>query len=347
MSIDNYYMYRCLELAKNGMGKVAPNPMVGCVIVYEGRVIGEGYHQEYGGAHAEVNAINTVADKELLEKATLYVNLEPCSHFGKTPPCADLIVKHKLTNVIIGCLDTNSLVSGKGIEKLINAGINVKTGVLENECKEINKRFFTYHEKKRPYIILKWAQTKDGFIDADRTEEDIGKALKITNSDSNKVVHKWRSEEQAILVGTNTALLDNPQLTVREVNGKNPLRITIDKYLRIPKTYHLFDKSTPTLVFTNVEEVSVPNLDYIKIDFEKNIIQQIINELYKRNIQSLLVEGGQLLLNSFIESGFWDEARVFISEQTIEKGVNAPVLNTNPLVKEKIGSDKLYIYQNM
>ena len=344
MNTQEAYMKRCLQLAAKGTGNVAPNPMVGCVIVYQDKIIGEGYHQKYGEAHAEVNAINTVENKELLKNATLYVNLEPCAHYGKTPPCADLIIEHKIPYVIIGSIDTNSLVSGKGIEKLAKAGIDVKIGVLEKECKELNKRFFTFYDKKRPYIILKWAQTKNGFIDNKRTEDNIGKALQITNRESKILVHKWRSEEQAIMVGTNTALLDNPQLTVREVNGKNPLRITIDKWLRIPKSYHLFDKSTPTLVFTAVDKPSENNLEYVQIDFDKDVIMQISNELYKRNIQSLIVEGGELLLKSFIESNCWDEARVFISDITIGRGVNAPILNGNPVSKENIKDDKLWIY---
>ena len=344
MNTQEAYMKRCLQLAAKGMGNVAPNPMVGCVIVYQDKIIGEGYHQKYGEAHAEVNAINAVEDKELLKNVTLYVNLEPCSHYGKTPPCADLIIEHKIPYVIIGSIDTNSLVAGKGIEKLAKAGTDVKIGVLEKECKELNKRFFTFYDKKRPYIILKWAQTKNGFIDNKRTEDNIGNALQITNRESKILVHKWRSEEQAIMVGTNTTLLDNPQLTVREVNGKNPLRITIDKWLRIPKSYHLFDKSTPTLVFTAIDMLSENNLEYVKIDFDKDVIMQISNELYKRNIQSLIVEGGELLLKSFIESNCWDEARVFISDITIGRGVNAPILNGNPVSKENIKDDKLWIY---
>lgn len=344
MTINETYMQRCLELAIKGFGNVAPNPMVGCVIVCDDKIIGEGYHQQYGQAHAEVNAINSVINKELLLKSTLYVNLEPCSHHGKTPPCADLIISHKIPNVVIGSMDHNSVVNGRGIEKLTKAGINVTVDVLEDECKKLNKRFFTYHEKKRPYIILKWAQTSDGFIDVKRNEENPGKALQITNAESRKLLHQWRSQEQAIMVGTNTALLDNPQLTVREWQGKNPLRITIDKWLRIPKQYHLFDKSTPTIIFTAVDEPSVINLEFVKIDFEQAIIPQILNELFQRNIQSMLVEGGEQLLNSFIEFDTWDEARVFISDKKIEKGVKAPVLKMNPSSKENISGDKLITF---
>ncbi len=344
MTIQETYIQRCLQLAIKGFGNVAPNPMVGSVIVCDEKIIGEGYHQQYGQAHAEVNAINSVENKELLKRATLYVNLEPCSHFGKTPPCADLIIEHKIPNVVIGSMDNNSIVNGRGIDKLTKAGINVIEGILEEDCKKLNKRFFTFHEKKRPYIILKWAQTLDGFIDVERNEENPGKALQISNEESRKLVHQWRSQEQAIMVGTNTALLDNPQLTVREWQGKNPLRITIDKWLRIPKQYHLFDKSTPTLIFTAIEAPSEPNLDYVKIDFEQAIIPQLLNELKQRSIQSLIVEGGEQLLNSFIEIDAWDEARVFISDKKIEKGVKAPVLKTTPVSKENIKGDKLLTF---
>lgn len=344
MNIHETYMQQCILLALKGFGKVAPNPMVGCVIVHDGKIIGEGYHQQYGQAHAEVNAIKSVENKELLLKSTLYVNLEPCSHYGKTPPCADLIIEYKIPNVVIGSIDSNSVVNGRGIEKLTKAGINVTEGILEAECKELNKRFFTFHEKKRPYIILKWAQTTDGFIDAKRNEESPGKALQISNAGSRKRVHQWRSQEQAIMVGTNTALLDNPQLTVRDWHGENPLRITIDKWLRIPKQNYLFDKSTPTLIFTALNEVSVPNLEFVKIDFEQAILPQILNELYKRSIQSLLIEGGEQLLNSIIDIDSWDEARVFISNKKIEKGVKAPLLKMDPVSKENINGDKLFTF---
>ncbi len=346
MIIHETYIQQCLQLALKGFGNVAPNPMVGCVIVCDEKVIAEGYHQKYGEAHAEVNAIRSVADKELLKKSTLYVNLEPCAHYGKTPPCADLIIEYKIPNVVIGSMDFNSIVDGRGIEKLTKAGINVIVGILEDKCKELNKRFFTFHEKKRPYIILKWAQTFDGFIDMKRNEENPGKAFQISNAESRKLLHQWRSQEQAIMVGTNTALLDNPQLTVREWQGKNPLRISIDKWLRIPKQYHLFDKSTPTIIFTAIDEPSVTNLEFLKIDFEQVLIPQILNELYQRNIQSLLVEGGEQLLNSFIEKSDWDEARVFISDKLLGKGVKAPVLKTNPISKENISGDKLLTFLN-
>jgi diaminohydroxyphosphoribosylaminopyrimidine deaminase/5-amino-6-(5-phosphoribosylamino)uracil reductase len=329
------YMGLCLKLAKKGLGNVAPNPMVGSVIVADGKIIGEGYHEQYAKAHAEVNAINSVSNKKLLNKATLYVNLEPCSHFGKTPPCADLIIKHKIPRVVIGCVDTFAKVNGQGIKKLKKAGIDIKTGVLKDKCRILNKTFFTYHEKKRPYIILKWAQTADGFIDRKRTLGSGEEALKISSRKNKAAIHKLRSETQAIVVGTNTALLDNPRLTTREVKGsprlfpggaRNPLRIVIDRNLKIPKNFNLMDKSTLTIVFTSGNHLSLQNLEFVRINFKKNIIPQILKELYKRNIQSLLVEGGAKLINSFIKNNLYDETRIFTSKKKIVDGVKAPVL---------------------
>jgi diaminohydroxyphosphoribosylaminopyrimidine deaminase/5-amino-6-(5-phosphoribosylamino)uracil reductase len=345
MNEQEKYMQRCLELAKKGFGNVAPNPMVGSVIVYNNEIIGEGYHMQYGQAHAEVNAINSVKDKSLLKKATLYVNLEPCSHFGKTPPCADLIIEHKIPYVVIGTIDSFAQVCGRGIEKLTKAGVDVKVGVLEEQCKELNKRFFTFQEKKRPYIILKWAQTADGFIDGIREDANTP-PLKISNAAANKLVHTWRSQEQAIMVGKNTALLDNPQLTVRGVEGKSPIRIVTDKHLSIPANFYLLDKSVPTIVFTGIEMPSSTNLEYVTIDFDIEIIPQILNELYKRNIQSLIIEGGYNVLNSFIADNCWDEARVFISEESINNGINAPEINRKPAFKETIDNNTLLIYVN-
>jgi len=338
------YMKRCLELAAKGFGNVAPNPMVGCVIVYDNKIIGEGYHQKYGETHAEVNAINSVENKELLKKSTLYVNLEPCSHFGKTPPCADLIIHHKIPYVIIGSIDSYEKVKGKGIEKLIKAGIDVKSGILEGECRKLNKRFFIYHEEKRPYIILKWAQTTDGFIDSERDAD--GKPLQITCDESNNLSHLWRSQEQAIMIGKNTALMDNPKLTVRNVTGKNPLRIVTDRNLSIPKDYFLLDKSTPTLVFTAADIASENNLEYVKLNFDEPLISQILDCLWEKNMQSIIIEGGTQVLNSFIANNYWDEARVFISPKTINDGINAPTLDINPDEKKKIGVDTLLIYYN-
>lgn len=352
MNFDEKYMLRCLELANNGFGNVAPNPMVGCVIVYERKIIGEGYHQEYGKAHAEVNAIHSVKDKTLLKKSTLYVNLEPCAHFGKTPPCANLIIEYHIPRVVIGCVDSFSEVSGKGIEKLKTAGIEVVVGVLEKESLELNKRFFTFHNKKRPYIILKWAETKDGYIDVERINEIAGQTNNevdnwITSPLSKQLVHKWRSEEAAIMVGTNTALNDNPQLNVREWNGRNPVRVVVDLHDRLPQNLHVFDKSIPTLVFSLTKQEQENNLTFVKINDSKNLIQEVLNELYKRNIQSIIIEGGATLLQSFIDQNLWDEARVFVGNNYFKKGLNAPVLNGNLVAKQIIDSDDLMFYKQI
>ncbi len=348
MSIHDKYMKRCLELAEKGFGKVAPNPMVGCVIVLNGKIIGEGYHKKFGEEHAEVNAINSVKTHPeysgaSLPKATLYVNLEPCSHFGKTPPCADLIIRYKIKYVVIGTIDPNPLVAGRGMQKLISSGCDVKVGVLEDECRKLNKRFFTFFEKKRPYVILKWAETKDKYIGVTNHE------LRITNEKTNTLVHQWRSEEQAIMVGTNTALVDNPELTVRKVKGKNPLRIVIDKNLKIPSRFNLLDKKVPTIIFT-VKKPRVlgaaKNLEYVHINFKANVLGQILKELHKRNIQSLIVEGGAKLLNSFIAQNLWDEARVFTSNKKLpdkSEGIHSPEISGTLISKREIGSDKLSI----
>ncbi|MCC7331731.1 MAG: bifunctional diaminohydroxyphosphoribosylaminopyrimidine deaminase/5-amino-6-(5-phosphoribosylamino)uracil reductase RibD [Flavobacteriales bacterium] len=346
MNFDESYMSRCLDLAKLGMGKVAPNPMVGCVVVHNGNIIGEGFHQQYGGNHAEVNAIQAVKNKSLLKESTLYVNLEPCAHFGKTPPCANLIVEHNIPRVVIGCVDSYSEVSGKGIEKLQNAGIELTVGVLENESLELNKRFFTFHNKKRPYIILKWAETKDGFFDVDRGNEIAGLTRNnvdnwITNDLSKKLVHKWRSEEMAIMVGTNTALNDNPRLTVREWKGENPTRIVIDLHDRLPQSLNIFDKSIPTIVFSLNKETSTNNLTYVKINDTKTLLKEALNELHKRNIQSVIVEGGATLLQSFIDQQLWDEARVFIGNKKFTTGLKAPSLKGNLVAEEQIDVDHL------
>jgi diaminohydroxyphosphoribosylaminopyrimidine deaminase/5-amino-6-(5-phosphoribosylamino)uracil reductase len=336
-------MKRCIELAIKGLGHVSPNPMVGCVIVCDDKIIGEGYHKEYGQAHAEVNAINSVQDQALLKKATLYVSLEPCSHVGKTPACSDLVIQKNIPYVVIGSIDPNPLVKGKGIDKLKNAGIKIETGILEKECKELNKRFFTFHEKKRPYIILKWAQTKDGFIDKQRTASDAGKQLKISNETTDIMVHQWRSQEQAVMAGTNTALLDNPQLTVRLIKGKNPVRIVIDNELKIPQHYRLLDGTIPTLVFTDRKKGNITNVEYIVLEGPRDEGQgtrEILNELYKRNIQSVLVEGGAQLINSFIENGLWDEARIITDEMKIGNGVKAPE------IKEFLATNEITIERN-
>lgn len=365
MKIDNKQMIRCLKLAKQGIGNVAPNPMVGCVIVYQNEIIAVGYHEKYGEAHAEVNAINAVIDKSVLKESTLYVNLEPCAHTGKTPPCTDLIIKHQIPHVVVGCIDTYAEVAGKGIEKLRAAGINVTVGVLEEKAKELNKRFFTFHNKKRPFIILKWAETKDGFIDIERHFEDKGRSKLlidnevsvqarndekvdnwITSPFSKKLVHQWRSEEQAIMIGTNTALNDNPKLTVREVEGKNPLRVVLDLNLRLPEQLNVFDGSSPTLVFNSVKSEIKHKLEFVKIDKNNDLIPQILNELYQRNIQSIIVEGGTQLLQTFIDANCWDEAKVFIGGKCFNKGLKAPLIDKQPNATLQFDTDILNTYNN-
>ena len=345
-------MHRCLELAKNGLGTTYPNPMVGSVIVCDGKIIGEGWHKKSGEPHAEVNAVNAVKDKSLLKKSTIYVSLEPCSHFGKTPPCSDLIIENEIPNVVIGTVDPNVKVAGNGIKKLIDAGKNVSVGVLETECNELNKRFFTFHQKKRPYVILKWAETQDGFIAPleirrKALNDKEQKPVWITNTFSRQMVHKWRSEEQAILVGTNTAIDDNPKLTVRDWTGNNPIRIVLDQNFRIPKERHIYDNQVKTIIISNsltaiIEENSI----FEAIDFKKNIAKQILDTLYKHQIQSVIIEGGSQTLQTFIDENLWDEARVFIGDNYFETGIKAPILALKNINKHTIGNDILLISRN-
>ncbi len=292
-------MQRCIDLARLGAGNVAPNPMVGSVIVCDDKVIGEGFHQIYGEAHAEVNALKNVQDKSLLSKSTIYVSLEPCAHFGKTPPCADLIIENRFKRVVIGCSDSFVEVSGKGVQKLKDAGIEVTIGVLEKECRELNKRFFTFHEKKRPYIVLKWAQTKDGFIDKKRSDS-IQEINWISAPETKLLVHKWRSEEQGILVGKNTILKDNPTLTVREIEGINPVRIILDSQLELKNSTKVFNSESPTIIFNLIKDEKNDNLEWIKLS-DMHVLS-ILDALYKKNIQSVFIEGGALTLQSFIDS---------------------------------------------
>lgn len=323
MNHDSKYMLRCLQLAELGGGYTSPNPMVGAVLVCDDVIIGEGYHHRYGEPHAEPNAINSVVDKDLLKLSTLYVNLEPCSHYGKTPPCANLIVSSGIPRVVIGTFDPNPRVAGSGVEILRNAGIDVTVGVLETECRELNKRFFIFQEQKRPYVLLKWAQTSDGFIDYKRT--DMSEApLIISNSITKQLTHKMRSENQAILVGANTVLLDNPSLTVRNWSGKSPIRIAIDRQGRIPENFNIKDGSIPTLIFTERPYSDAKNLEYIQVEFDGRNLNIILQKIYERNIHSVLVEGGATILNSFIEAGLWDEANIEISPVRINEGVAAP-----------------------
>lgn len=339
------YMQRCLQLAQYGGGYVAPNPMVGAVLVCDNIIIGEGYHQRFGDAHAEPNAINSVNNKELLRKSTMYVNLEPCSFYGKTPPCADLIVKSGIHRVVIGTLDPNPKVSGRGVEILRNAGIEVIVGILENECRELNKRFFIFQEQKRPYILLKWAQTQDGFID--RIRNNVTESpLVISNNITKQLTHKMRSENQSILVSTNTVLLDNPSLTVRNWSGKNPIRVALDRSGRIPNEYNIFDGSVQTIIFSSNEKRNKTHLEFISIDFDNNCLQTILQKLFERNIHSVLVEGGAQLLNSFIESGLWDEVNVEISPQKIEAGIAAPKLSFFPIKQSTFKNHEWLFFRN-
>lgn len=339
------YIKRCLELAKKGIGTTRPNPSVGAVIVHENKIIGEGFTSEYGGFHAEVNAINSVKNQELLKSATIYVTLEPCSHYGKTPPCADLIVTKQIPNVVIGCIDTNNLVAGKGIERLKKAGCNVTVGVLENECLQHHKRFFTVQNKKRPYIILKWAETKDGFIAPKQKNEQ--KPVWISNKYSQQLVHKWRSEEHAILVGTNTVIADNPSLTVRSFKGNNPVRVVIDKSLRVSKNMNVFTPNAKTIVVTEKEiENTEEHIIYEKIDFSKNVAKQIVDVLYKNKIQSIIIEGGKQTLQTFIDENLWDETKIFIGDAIFNSGVEAPVFKAKISSEENIDNDILRTYIN-
>lgn len=349
MKIHEKYISRCIQLGKNGLGIAAPNPMVGAVIVYNNTVIGEGFTSRFGGPHAEVNAIRSVTDHTLLSDATLYVTLEPCSHQGKTPPCADLIIENRIPRVVIGITDPNKKVSGQGIQKLLAAGCDVITPVLEKECREHHKRFLTFHEQKRPYIILKWAETQDGFI---APEKNIRKGNPepywITNRYSKQKVHQWRSEEQAILVGTNTVLEDNPKLTTRLWKGHSPLRIVIDQNARIPKKYHMLDAKTPTLLITKAAKngKQVEGVDYEFIDFSDNIVPQICEVLYKYHVQSILVEGGAKTLNAFIDCNLWDEARIFTGPDNFFEGLKSPRIKGKEYKRLSIGKDLLKIIRN-
>ena len=323
MTTDEKYIRRCIELASNGLCNAAPNPMVGAVIVHNGKIIGEGYHAKCGEGHAEVNAIRSVKDETLLKEATIYVSLEPCSHYGKTPPCADLIISKGIPRVVVGCIDPFSQVSGRGIRKLREAGIDVTVGVLEEECKNLIRRFVTFNTQKRPYITLKWAESADGYIDINR---ENGSPVVLSTPVTSMYVHKQRAEHKAILVGRRTALLDNPSLTTRNWYGKNPLRLVIDRNLTLPAELKLFDHSTPTMVFTEKQKKPENNLEYVALDFSKDILPQICTVLYDRKIQSLLVEGGTTLLQSFIDSELWDEIFVEHSEKVLYEGVKSPII---------------------
>lgn len=335
------FMQRCLDLAEIGRNFVAPNPMVGCVIVKDDRIIGEGFHQLYGQAHAEVNAIQAVENPALLEGATVYVSLEPCSHHGKTPPCSDLLIRSKVKTVVVGCKDSNPQVGGKGIARLRKAGIEVIENVLEKECRQLNKRFFTFHEKRRPYVTLKWAQTLDGYLDRARNGET---GINWISSPLTKsLVHKWRGDEQSILVGRNTILNDNPSLTVREFAGKNPVRIVIDSQLKIGDSLNIFSDDAPTLIFNRLKNEVKENVEWIKI--AETSTKNVLEELYKRGIHSVFVEGGSRTLQYFIVDNMWDEARVIVGNTRFGEGVKAPVLNRIPVSTMEMDEDLIYFYQ--
>lgn len=333
-------MRRALELAQRGIGSVSPNPLVGCVIVVDGNIIGEGWHKKFGEAHAEVNAINTVSDPALLSKSTVYVTLEPCSHTGKTPPCADLLIAKKVKKVVIATVDTNPLVAGQGIGKLRAAGIDVQTGVLDQEARELNRRFFLAMEKQRPYLILKWAETADGFLARENHDSRW-----ISNEYSRQLVHKWRTEEDAVLVGRNTVSHDDPQLNVRDWSGRNPVRVAIDRFLKAPEKRKIFDGSQPTLVYNVLKNEERRNLTLVRIE-EQAFLWHLVRDLHKRGIQSVIIEGGAETLRHFIDQGLWDEARVFKSSRTFNAGIESPRLRGNLIGTENVMGDTLFIWRN-
>lgn len=333
-------MQRCIDLAKNALGYTSPNPMVGSVVVYNDKIIGEGYHIKAGEPHAEVNAINNVKDKWILSEATLYVNLEPCSHYGKTPPCVDLIVKYKIKRVVIGTIDSHSKVAGKGIERLKNAGISVTIDVLKESCLKLNKRFFTFHNKKRPYVILKWAQTKDGFVDALR--DDNEHALMVTNKEASTLVHTWRAAEDSILIGKNTVVKDNPSLTTRLVSGKNPIRIVLGNIDLTDKKL-LNQAESKTILISDIKPI---HSELLNLDCNPRELNKALNELHKLEIQSVLVEGGSQVLQSFINSDLWDEVRIFENSEIIKKGIKAPSFNKLLANQHTVGNCMLKQYFN-
>ncbi len=350
MKIHEKYIKRCIQLAENGLGKTYPNPMVGSVLMYNDKIIGEGWHREAGHPHAEVNAINSVVQKDLIKKSTIYVSLEPCSHFGKTPPCSDLIIASGIKKVVVGTIDPFTKVAGRGIKKLLAAGCEVIVGILEKECRDLNKRFFTFHEKNRPYIILKWAQSSDAFIAPESREKR--EPVWITNSLSRQLVHKWRAEEQGILIGTNTAVEDDPKLNTRLWDGPSPVRIAMDRNLRIDNNSSIYNGESQTIIIPgkdntpNGQFLEQKNLRFSPIDFEKEITQQICKVLFEENLQSVIIEGGSRTLQTFIDAGAWDEARVFTGSMLFKTGVNAPFIKGSVSKDINVGNDNLKIYRN-
>ncbi len=331
------FMQRALELAERGKGQVRPNPLVGCVIVHNEKIIGEGYHQQYGGPHAEVHALASVVKPALLPYSTVYVSLEPCSHRGKTPPCANLLIEKGIKSVVVATLDPNPLVAGKGVQLLQDAGIEVAVGLLEQEARWQNRRFFCQQEKYRPYLILKWAQTQDGFLARENFDSKW-----ISGTQSRQLVHQWRGEEQAILVGKNTALHDNPRLDVREWTGSNPIRIVLDSKLELPANLQVFDQQIPTLCYNTLKNETLPNLEWVKLP--ELSLEALLSDLQRRNIQSVLIEGGSHILQQFLAAGLWDEARVFTSPITFEHGIAAPTFTQVPAESYAVGEDQLDLY---
>ncbi|MDO4190110.1 MAG: bifunctional diaminohydroxyphosphoribosylaminopyrimidine deaminase/5-amino-6-(5-phosphoribosylamino)uracil reductase RibD [Bacteroidales bacterium] len=339
------YMHRCLQLAKQAAGHTAPNPMVGAVIVRNGVVIGEGYHHRCGEPHAEVNAIASVTDHSLLRDATIYVNLEPCAHFGKTPPCCDLIINKGIPHVVVGTLDPHDKVAGKGVERMRAHGINVEVGVCQDECWELNRRFFTFHTKQRPFILLKWAQSADGYIDLLRSD-GTNPPVKISTPVTKALNHQIRTQESAILVGTNTAVLDNPHLTVTKWHGPNPVRLVVDRSLRVPQDSRIFDSAAPTVVFTEKDVENIDNITFQHINFKKNIVPQILDFLYRHNILSVIVEGGSQLLQAFIDGNYWDECHIEVAPCILKNGIAAPNFPHFPQRTEHYGPNTMFYYYN-
>jgi len=340
MTSDDLFMQRAMELARIGIGQVSPNPLVGCVIVADGKIIGEGWHNKYGEAHAEVNAVANTGNRDLLKQSTVYVNLEPCSHTGKTPPCADMLVREKVKRVVIANVDSNPQVAGGGIKKLLDAGIEVTTGVQEKEGRQLNRRFFTFMEKKRPYVILKWAQTSDGYMAHENYESRW-----ISNEYSRQLAHKWRSEEDAVLVGPKTVAHDNPNLNVRDWAGRNPVRVVLDRFLRLNKALHAFDHKQKTICYNVLKHEEHTNLTLARID-EDNFINQVLQDLFKRKMQSVMVEGGSLTHKLFLDLNLWDEIRVFTSSRCFGRGIAAPPVKGKLMANEIIMTDNLHIYYN-
>lgn len=344
MNKDEQFMQRAIDLAKIAGVNATPNPLVGAVIVHQDTIIGEGFHQQFGEAHAEVNAISQIENQELLKESTIYITLEPCAHIGKTPPCAELLIQKQFKRVVIGTVDPFAKVAGKGIQLLENASISCTIGILEKECQELNKRFFTFHQQKRPYIILKWAQTQDGFIDAPRNEHETGTIRWISSPETRVFVHQMRAQEQAILVGWKTILNDNPSLTVREVTGKSPLRIVLDKSLKAPQQATVFTDGLPTIVLNQLKNDQQNNVTYIQLtDFS---LTQILSKLHEMNILSVIIEGGKTTLQGFIDEGFWDEAHVIVGKSIFNQGIKAPKFSHIPKQSFSFSSDIVYFYKN-